>query len=147
MKRKMSGFERLKSNRQIGWGVVESLILICVVGIIALIIINGLTTTALVFNQVGDKDQIEKLATSYLNHVKEQATSQSFYENMPEGEYPPIPLLSEYTDSGRYSVIVETIFQEDKSKKVLITFRNPGSTTFEDPLMVLSVVIEDPQSY
>ena len=130
-----------------GWGTIEVLVLILVIGIIALIVINGMTTTVVVVEEVNDKDKIEKLATGYLNAVYDKAKTSSFYDSMTEGDFPPIPMTSVYTDSGRYSVFVETENESDNSKKISISYRKVASTSYSEPVMVLSTIIEDPETY
>ncbi|MEW5821876.1 MAG: hypothetical protein AB1782_16905 [Cyanobacteriota bacterium] len=141
-KKKLYKHKKLK-----GWGLVESLILICIVGLIALVIINGMTTTALVMTETGNKERIEEIANSYLNEVYEKSKDKTFYNNIDEGEFPPVPLVSKYTDSGKYTVLVETTQESENSKKITITFSNPGSTSRTEPIMIFSTIVKDPEEY
>lgn len=133
---------QLKGSHR-GIGIIEMSIIIIIIGIVLIILINGITTTAVVVEEVNNRDKIKEMATAYLNQVYDKASNKLFYDNLTESSFPPIPLTSEFTDAGNYSVAVETTLEDRYSKKVTITYRNPAATSFSDPILVLSTIIED----
>lgn len=128
-----------------GVGIIEIIILIVVVGIIAAYLINAMTTTAVVMDELGKQDDIKNIARSYLSTVAEKAQKFDFYTHMRKSDLPPVPLTSEYTDSGRYTIEVDKEDVDRDSVKVTMTFRKSSETSFSEPVFVASTVIHSPE--
>lgn len=139
--------DRLKLYNNKGWGTIETLILIFVLGVLLVLVAHFVTSTALVVNEINDQEVIEQIALSYLGKVAKEARQVDFFDSMSDGEFPPVPLTSEYTKAGTFSILVETETFEDDSKKVIMTFRKPSSISYEDPMMTISSIIEPPENY
>ena len=137
-------YKRAPSASISGFGIVEAVLLILIIGIIMLVIINGMTTTALVVKEVNDRDRVIELGKNYLNNLYEKAKDDSFYESIETGSFPPVPAGSVYTDAGNYDVQIDVSPEENNSRIVRITFRKPADTSFSKPVAVLEVKIEDP---
>jgi hypothetical protein len=140
----MCNCDIIASRTNKGFGTIETILLIMVIGIIFIIILNGITTTAVVMNEVDDLDRVKELGATYLNLVNEKAGSDEFYETIDEGWHPPVPLTSEFTDAGNYMATIEIIEESQTSKQIIISYRKPGSLSFEEPFVVLSTVLNDP---
>lgn len=128
-----------------GWGTIENVVLILVLGLLLVIIAYFITSSAVVVNEYNDKDLIEKVARNYFSNLSRQAKNVDFFNNMSDGEFSHIPLTSEYTRSGKFSILVETETQPGGDKKIIMTFRKPAATSYDDPLMVISTLIEVPE--
>jgi hypothetical protein len=140
----MQLLNKIKNKNIKAFGLIEIMVLIIVIASILFILLNGMTTTAVVVKEVNNRETVKELATSYLNNVYKRAKKPEFYENMPAGDFPPIPLTSNYTGSGNFAVTVEVERESLNSKKVTITYAKPGATSFDDPILVYSTVIKKP---
>lgn len=129
-----------------GWGLVEVLVLIVIIGILLLVLLKGITTSVVVVKDIDSNDQALSLSTNYLNRVVSESSRSEFYENLSNGDFPPIPLTSDYTVSGKYSVYVQTEKINSRSKKVTITYRTSSSTSYDDPIVTVSTIIEAPEN-
>lgn len=127
-----------------GWGLVEILVLIVIIGILLLVLLKGITTSVVVVKDIDSNEQVTALSTNYLNRVIGMSRKVEYYDDLAIGDFPPIPLTSDYTASGKYTAYVETEKVDSNSKKVSITYQPVSSTSFDDPIVTLSTIIEAP---
>lgn len=127
-----------------GYNTTSIILLIFVVGIIAVIIMSGTTSTYVAIKETDDLRRATILGKAYLFDLQEKAVSRNFYNSIASNNFPPIPLGSNYTDAGEYSVSMDSKIINGDSKKITISFRNPSAPSFAKPIVVLSTIIKKP---
>lgn len=130
-----------------GAGTIQVLVLILVIGIILLVILDGVTTSVVVMKQLDYSEQTKKLAISYLEVLSQRSEDKEFFENMQKIDIPPVPLTSEYTLNGFYSVNIYTETLSRDKVKVFITYRLSSEPSFSDKENVYSTIITDSENF
>lgn len=112
-----------------------------------MLLITGITSTSVVEMELNDKDVAKKLGSTYINYLYEKSRSPQFYDNIYEGSFPPIPLTSEFTNAGEYTVYTDTTFLDNGNLSITVTYRYPAQPSFSEPIIVLSGEIPSPERY
>lgn len=126
-------------------GILGVLALILIIGVIIVININGIATTVVVIDELDNKKTVEEMATSYLNTVYEKVQNKYFFDQLGLSNIPPLPLTSEYTGSGNYSVETEINILNDHETEIIMTYKRSSDTSFDKPILVASTIVKNPE--
>ena len=134
-------------NKRKGFSFIEIIIAIIILSglatFLAFVIPNNFSTS----QQTQDVLKATDLAKRYIEEVKYQLSKPLIYDEIAEGATPPIPITSEISANGYFTVTTEVNFvgrsgREETLKEIDVTFKKTGNP---DPLIKLSIIVIKPE--
>lgn len=139
----------LKSMRKksSGFSLMETVIAIMIMSVMAVFLASAMPHEYAVSNESQDLIKASDLAQKYTEEVKYQLKTLANYENAVEGTTPPVPVTSQMTAMGYFTVStnVENVGRTDREdflKEITVTYTKRGST---NPLSKISTIVVKPQ--
>ncbi|OGI00615.1 MAG: hypothetical protein A2Y25_04485 [Candidatus Melainabacteria bacterium GWF2_37_15] len=94
---------RQKSYKK-GFTFMEIMVATVIIGVVAAFLTSSMPLSVTVGQEVQDVSKATDLAQRYLETVKSELSYASQYDVVQAGTTPPVPVTSDFTDSGYFTV-------------------------------------------
>ncbi|MFW5879767.1 MAG: prepilin-type N-terminal cleavage/methylation domain-containing protein [bacterium] len=101
---KCFGKSEIVMNVKTGFSFIEVIIATIIIGIMAMFLAFSLPTSLTTGQEVNDLSRAIDLSQKYMETVKSELAYKINFDSAYEGENPPVPLASEFTDNGYFTV-------------------------------------------
>ncbi|HSA06467.1 MAG TPA: type II secretion system protein [Candidatus Gastranaerophilales bacterium] len=87
-----------------GYSLTEVIIATVIIGVIAAFVAGSMPISLAAGNEAQEVSKATELAQRYMETIKSELSYQSSYDLLSAGTTPPVPITTDFTDNGAFTV-------------------------------------------